>query len=244
MKREEKNFISLQRILDTATQEFARQGYGLSSVNTICNSGGISKGILYHYFKDKDALYLACLQTCFDRLTAALREGAADLQGSAGECLESYFDTRLAFFEKNPQLLPLFCEAVISPPTHLQNAVQEIKAEFDALNVFVLTALLEKVPLQPGVTVDEVGGVFRLYQDFINARYRMENLDSDGWKQHEQVCKRSLHILLYGVVERGKRYERDSHERPGIHFIGCNARKGNRKACRTRNAGPSGKGGL
>lgn len=80
MKREEKNFISLQRILDTATQEFARQGYGLSSVNTICNSGGISKGILYHYFKDKDALYLACLQTCFDRLTAALREGAADLQ--------------------------------------------------------------------------------------------------------------------------------------------------------------------
>lgn len=175
MKREEKNFISLQRILDTATQEFARQGYGLSSVNTICNSGGISKGILYHYFKDKDALYLACLQTCFDRLTAALREGAADLQGSAGECLESYFDTRLAFFEKNPQLLPLFCEAVISPPTHLQNAVQEIKAEFDALNVFVLTALLEKVPLQPGVTVDEVVGVFRLYQDFINARYRMEN---------------------------------------------------------------------
>lgn len=116
MKREEKNFISLQRILDTATQEFARQGYGLSSVNTICNSGGISKGILYHYFKDKDALYLACLQTCFDRLTAALREGAADLQGSAGECLESYFDTRLAFFEKNPQLLPLFAKPSFRRP--------------------------------------------------------------------------------------------------------------------------------
>ena len=202
MKREEKNFISLQKILENATQEFALQGYGLSSVNTICTAGGISKGILYHYFKDKDEVYLACLQNCFDRLTAALRECAADVGGSADECLGRYFDARLAFFEKNPQLLPLFCEAVISPPAHLKKAVWEIKADFDALNVSVLTALLEKVPLQHGITVDEVVEVFRLYQDFINARHQMENFGSDDWKQREQVCKRSLNILLYGVVER------------------------------------------
>ena len=72
MKREEKNFISLQRILDTATQEFARQGYGLSSVNTICNSGGISKGILYHYFKDKDDVVAACAEEAAIRLEEKL----------------------------------------------------------------------------------------------------------------------------------------------------------------------------
>ncbi len=202
MKREEKNYKSLQKILENATREFARQGYGLSSVNTLCTAGGISKGILYHYFKDKDELYLACLQNCFDQLTAVLKKSAADVGGSADECLGRYFNARLAFFEVNPQLLPLFCEAVISPPPHLKEAVQKIKADFDALNVSVLTALLEKIPLQPGVTVDEVVEVFRLYQDFINARYRMENFGSNDWKQREQVCKRSLHILLYGVAER------------------------------------------
>lgn len=205
MKREEKNFISLQKILESATQEFARQGYGLSSVNTICNTGGISKGILYHYFKDKDELYLACLQNCFDRLTAALQACAADTQGGADACLGRYFDARLAFFEENPQLLPLFCEAVVAPPAPLKEVIREIKADFDALNVSVLTALLEKLSLQSGVTVDEVVEVFRLYQDFINARYRMDGYGSDVWKQREQVCKRSLHILLYGVVERGDR---------------------------------------
>ncbi len=202
MKREEKNLISLQKILENATREFAGKGYGLSSVNTICNTGGISKGILYHYFKDKDELYLSCLQSCFDRLTAALQECAADAQGDADACLERYFDARLAFFEENPQLLPLFCEAAISPPALLKEAIREIKADFDALNVSVLTALLEKLPLRSGITVDEVVEVFRLYQDFINARYRMENFGSDVWEQREQVCKRSLHILLYGVVER------------------------------------------
>lgn len=198
MKREEKNFMSLQKIVENATQEFARQGYGRSSVNTICHTGDISKGVLYHYFKDKDELYLACLQSCFDRLTAALREKATpDIS------LDRYFDARLAFFEQNPQLLALFCEAVISPPAHLQKAVGEIKAQFDALNVSVLTALLEKLPLRSDVTVDETVEVFRLYQDFVNVRYQKENLTKDKWNQHEQICKRSLRILLYGVVEQG-----------------------------------------
>lgn len=204
MKREEKNLISVQKILENATREFARQGYGLSSVNTICNAGGISKGILYHYFKDKDQLDLACVKNCFDRLTAALQECAVDAQGDTDACLGRYFDARLVFFKENPQLLPLFCEAVISPPTHLQEAVRGIKADFDALNISVLTALLEKLPLQSGVTVDDVVEVFRLYQDFINARYRMDGFGSDEWNQHEKVCKRSLHILLYGVVKRGE----------------------------------------
>lgn len=205
MKREEKNLISLQKILESATKEFAQQGYGRSSINTFCNAGGISKGILYHYFKDKDEVYLACLKNCFDRLTASLQACAADVRGDADACLELYFDARLTFFEENPQLLPLFCEAVISPPAHLKNDIQRIKADFDTLNVSVLTALLENVPLRSDVTVDEVVEVFRLYQDFINARYQMGNLGSAEWKQHEQVCKRSLHILLYGVVEREER---------------------------------------
>ena len=42
--------------MDNALEEFARQGYGASSVNAVCSAQGISKGIIYHYFKTKDAL--------------------------------------------------------------------------------------------------------------------------------------------------------------------------------------------
>lgn len=41
-------------------------------MNTICTAGSISKGLLYHDYADKDALYLACVQRCFRELTAAL----------------------------------------------------------------------------------------------------------------------------------------------------------------------------
>ena len=67
MKREEKNQQTQRRIMDSALAEFAEKGHGGSSVNTICAAQGISKGIIYHYFENKDELYLACVEECFQR---------------------------------------------------------------------------------------------------------------------------------------------------------------------------------
>ena len=68
MKREEKNQQMRRRIMDSALAEFSGQGYGASSVNNICSAQGISKGIIYHYFKTKDELFLACVEECFSLL--------------------------------------------------------------------------------------------------------------------------------------------------------------------------------
>lgn len=100
MKREEKNRQTRQRIMDSALQEFARQGYGASSVNAICSAEGISKGIIYHYFETKDDLYLACVEDCFQRLTEYLREAMPRAAGGTQECLELYFKPGWSFFKK------------------------------------------------------------------------------------------------------------------------------------------------
>ena len=51
MKREEKNQQTRRRILDSELDEFSKQGYGASSINAVCATQDISKGIIYHYFK-------------------------------------------------------------------------------------------------------------------------------------------------------------------------------------------------
>ena len=102
MKREEKNALSRQRILDAAMEEFSAKGYAGASLNTVCGEKGISKGIIYHYFKDKDQLYLLCVEACFDAFTAYLGEAAASLSGPARERLRTYFDARLRFFAGHP----------------------------------------------------------------------------------------------------------------------------------------------
>lgn len=202
MKQEEKNLLSRQRIMECAIKEFSEQGYGLSSVNTICSSGNISKGILYHYFKDKDEIYLLCVKECFDALTDYLRKHASMNCSNVQSRMEHYFDARLKFFKENPMYQRIFCDAIIAPPDHLENAIQKIKLNFDALNIKVLNELLEYVELRPDVTRNEVIDMFRQYQDFINARYQMAGMSEINAEEREKYCSRALTILLYGVIAR------------------------------------------
>lgn len=200
MKRDEKNLLSRRKILDSAFTEFASQGYGMSSVNSICTGGDISKGILYHYFKDKDELYLVCVKELFDSLTDYLQTALTQYSGNAQGRLAKYFDARLQFFQENALHHKLFCDVVIGPPQHLAGAISEIKEEFDAFNIGILTGLLQTVALRVDVTVEAAVETFRLYQDFINARYQMEPQSKPDVERHEETCRRSLDILLYGVV--------------------------------------------
>jgi Transcriptional regulator len=46
------------RILNAAINEFAQKGYKNASTNEIVKEAGISKGLIFHYFKNKKQLYL------------------------------------------------------------------------------------------------------------------------------------------------------------------------------------------
>lgn len=202
MKREEKNQQTRRRILESALAEFSEQGYGASSVNTISNGEGLSKGIIYHYFPTKDDLYLACVEECFQMLTGHL-QSHTNMEGqTAEERLEQYFRVRLDFFEQNPQYQRIFCDAVIMPPAHLEASIQEKKAPLDRFNIDSLNRMLEPVSLRSDLSREDVVDTFRQYQDYINARYQMTGSEKIDIRDHEESCRRALHILLYGVVER------------------------------------------
>lgn len=62
--REEQSKAELtrERILNAAIQEFAFLGYNKASTNHIMEQVGMVKGLLFHYYSNKQNLYLACLQ--------------------------------------------------------------------------------------------------------------------------------------------------------------------------------------
>ena len=202
MKREEKNQQTKRRIMDSALAEFSRQGYGSSSVNTICSAQGISKGIIYHYFSTKDSLFLACVEECFLLLTEYLTNQMQETNGNVKEQLEKYFTARISFFSEHPVYQRIFCEAIISPPGHLKSEVQKRTKAFDLLNIQILEHLLSSVTLRPQITTSEIIETFRQFQDFINAKYPVAELSASEFEAHEKSCRRALDILLYGVLER------------------------------------------
>jgi AcrR family transcriptional regulator len=59
---------SRARILAAATQEFARHGLGGARVDRIAARAKANKRMLYHYFGDKDDLFLAVLESAYARI--------------------------------------------------------------------------------------------------------------------------------------------------------------------------------
>lgn len=188
--------------MDGALAEFAAQGYGASSINAICSGEGISKGIVYHYFETKDELYLACVEECFQRLTAYLREQMSAAEGGVEAQMRRYFGARLAFFQEHPAYQRIFCDAVVMPPQHMEAAIQERKAPFDALSTEILGRLLKPVRLRPGISWRDVVDTFHQYQDYINVRYQMAGAKELDIRAHEDSCYRALNILFYGIIAR------------------------------------------
>lgn len=204
MKRETKTALSRQRILDAALEVFSRKGYEGAALNTICSEKGISKGIIYHYFSGKDALYLLCVEQCFDSFTACLQQAVESFHGSAQEKLRDYFDARLRFFADNPLYLGIFADAVFNTPAVLSEEIARRRQGFDQLNLSVLTGLMRSQPMRSGLSPEAVAEDFRAYMDYFNLGFRADVCSGRPLKEilveHEERCHRQLDILLHGVL--------------------------------------------
>ena len=72
-----------ERLLETAIGMFAEKGYAGTSVREIVEKAGVSKPVLYYYFKSKEGLFLAILDLAEDLQKQLLSE----ILGSKGDVL-------------------------------------------------------------------------------------------------------------------------------------------------------------
>lgn len=197
MKQEEKSRKSRERILEYAFAEFAGQGYLGASVNTICSAGKISKGLLYHYYADKDALYLACVEKCFQELTSAL-SGRLQTETVTADL---YFDARLEFFGTHPLHQQLFCDTVVNPPGHLIRELARCRASFDALNEATLSAILQNEKLADGIGMQDAIDQLRIFENCLSIYLKNPGREHPA-EALNRLCRRTFQTMLYGLIAR------------------------------------------
>lgn len=84
-----------RKLLIAARREFAGGGLAGARVDEIAARAGVNKQLVYHYFGDKDALYLAVLEWVYEEIRS--HEHALNLEGLPPEqairkLIESSFD--------------------------------------------------------------------------------------------------------------------------------------------------------
>jgi AcrR family transcriptional regulator len=66
------------QLIAIATRLFAEQGYEDTSIETVLQESGLSKGALYHHFPGKDALFAAVLEVVEADVNRRILEATAD----------------------------------------------------------------------------------------------------------------------------------------------------------------------
>lgn len=115
----------VDRIIDACEQVLIGDGYAAASTNRIAERAGISKGSLYQYFPDKDAVILAVLVRLSDNAAAdalPLLTNAFDLPPR--QMLELAVTTMLQIEQTHLELLRIIVEE--TPRLHGFDKQQEL----------------------------------------------------------------------------------------------------------------------
>jgi len=210
MKQKEKSKISKEKILNSALAEFGAKSYEGASINNICNENGISKGLIYHYFKDKDDLYLTCVKSCYNRLTEFLKdvEESNIISNIGTNSIKNYLNQREHFFYMNPLYSNIFFQSVIQPPIHLREQIKELRKEFDVINIKYYKKIINNIALRDEITEYEALEFFIIFQEMFNGYFQSKSFGNSDFNTlveiHELKLSKLLDIILYGIAKEEK----------------------------------------
>ena len=82
-------------ILETGIEVFSRSGLDRTGISDVAKAAGVSVGVIYKYFGDKDSFFLACVRYALRELDAALERAAEsgdDVRGAMRSLVEAVID--------------------------------------------------------------------------------------------------------------------------------------------------------
>ena len=88
------------RLLAAATDLFTQKGYAATTVREIVGAAGVTKPVLYYYFRNKEGIYLELMREAFSRLDELIAGTAGD-RGSATQKLLRLCDRTYTLFMEN-----------------------------------------------------------------------------------------------------------------------------------------------
>jgi AcrR family transcriptional regulator len=126
-----------EKLLETAIRIFAEKGYAGTSVREIVEQAGVSKPVLYYYFKSKEGLFLAILDMAED-LQKDLLAGVLRSTGNVLDRLLILYRQVYTRIDENRNLYKMIHSLIFGPPQaapdydftryhrHMINAIHQI----------------------------------------------------------------------------------------------------------------------
>lgn len=147
-----------ERILSICIEEFAESGFEKTSTDTIAARAEISKGILYHYFKNKKNLFLYVVDHCRTLIGDHIMKELQNVKA------EDFFDRikEVVLIKKSVQFehlteTQLVTQAMMHPPNGMEEEIKKmLQNNIERYSEQYLEKLIDKSLLQEHASPEKV----------------------------------------------------------------------------------------
>jgi len=184
-------------ILAAATAEFTAKGLTGARIDAIARSAGANKRMIYHYFGDKDGLYLAVLEATY----AAIRTAELELHLGDRDPVEGMRELvrfTWAYFIAHPEFLSLLGTENLNKASYLKRSkrIRELHSPL----VGMISGLLERGehervfragvdPVQLYVTIAALGFFY------LSNRHTLSTIFGRDLSGTKSLAEREQHIV-------------------------------------------------
>lgn len=182
------------RLRAAALDQFTRRGYAATNIRELCEAAGVTKPVLYYYFKSKEGLYLDLMEGAYSLFESAVVEltiySGASFQRIINFC-EGSFDLGMA----NLPLLRLIYSIYYGTP---QGAPHYDLDRYNDRMLEAITALVRE-----GITLGEIkdGNVNDITWAILSCLYTTleEQLSHQQPRIDRAAMTRMLKLLFSGI---------------------------------------------
>ena len=205
VKNTDKN-DSINKIIEGAIIEFGEKNFAEASTNSICKISGVSKGLLFHYYKSKDQLFLECVSKSFNEIAKYTTENMIVENTDISKNLQKYFQVRLEFFKEYPHFEHIFISAMFNAPMNLTDDILKCKNMLDVINRDILKSMLQNLSLKENLNIDEIIDYILDFGNFLVLKFKKNNAykyfgDEKVFENYNDEFVKFVKMLLYGILK-------------------------------------------
>jgi TetR/AcrR family transcriptional regulator len=183
-----------ERIINAAIKEFALKGFENASTNEIVKAAEISKGILFHYFKNKKTLYLFLFDYCVELTMEEFFKKADYDEKDVFVKFKHSILIKMELIERFPEIFK-FLEVVYLEES--REVKLEVEDKFKKLNVEAFKKFYESIDVSMFKEGIDIGKAINI----IN--WSLERYAKDAL---EKAKKKSDHVDYAEIVKGGYGY--------------------------------------
>ncbi|MBB5326378.1 AcrR family transcriptional regulator [Anoxybacillus tepidamans] len=203
-----------QLIIRVAIEEFVQHGYDRASTDVITSRAGISKGLLFHYFKSKKNLYLYVVTYAKNLLLEKVMEALQSV--SSPDFFVRIKEIALAkqwVLAQYPYETQLVVAAMMTPPAVVKKEMEELlKQHYETyeeafmLEHIFLKQLIPTEKLRDDVSVHTVIQMTMAIVDHLSQKYQKlyQMKQFDFLRHFDRMMKELddyLKVIKYGIYK-------------------------------------------